>query len=81
MRDPVRKSKRDKNIVEAFYTLYDVKRSRIDDVLQILADDLFFMHPDTVYAVIFYNKDNKDYYNRLVEGAIKVPKRKLLKAL
>ena len=81
LRNSDRKNTRDKVIVEAFYKLYDVNRLRIDDVLAELANEIFFLDPDTVYAIVFYNKGNKEYYGQLVDGAVKVPKRKLLKAL
>ncbi len=53
-------------MVEKFYELYDVKRNRIDDVLYILEHDYFFLDQDYIYALIFYNKSNYEYYNQLL---------------
>ena len=40
MRNNDLKKKRDKRIVEKFYELYDVKRLRMDDVLQELSRNI-----------------------------------------
>ncbi len=81
MRKSERKNTRDKLIVESFYKLYDVEMLRMDKTLAQLSDEIFFLDPDYIYAVIFYNEKNKEYYDNLVNGTLKIPKRKLLKAV
>ena len=58
---------RDRAIVEKFHDLYDVKRRRIDDVLKELSEKYFYLDPNYIYARIFYNKENNEYYNQLNE--------------
>lgn len=65
--------KRDKAIVEMFYNLYDVKRRRLDDVLNEMSQNHFFLDTKYIYAIIMYNKTNKDYYFSLCEGKTKKP--------
>jgi len=77
MRNSELKKKRDKRIVETFYKLYDVQRLRMDDVLETLSQDIFFLSVDYIYNIIFYNKDNKDYYEQLVNGALVLSKKQL----
>ena len=67
MRDKTLIQKRDKAIVDKFHELYDVKRKRIDDVLKELSENFFYLDSNYIYARIFYNKDNNEYYNSLVE--------------
>lgn len=67
MRNPDLKRKRDKLLVEKFHQLYDVKRKRIDDVLKELEGD-FFLDDDYIYSRIFYNKENREYYNELLNS-------------
>jgi hypothetical protein len=71
MRNPDLKRKRDKRLVRKFYELYDVKRMRMDDVLEKLSDDLFYLDPDYIYTLIFYNKENKRYYDDLLNSNCK----------
>lgn len=66
MRKSERIKRRNRRLVEKFYELYDVKRNRIDDVLHILEYDYFFLDKDYIYALIFYNKSNYEYYNQLL---------------
>jgi len=56
--------KRDLKLVETFYQLYDVKRLRIDDVLKELSNK-FFITENTVFRIIFRNKDNQAYYDMI----------------
>ena len=65
MRDNSLKSTRDKKMIEMFHQLHNVKRIRIDDVLEELSKKHFFLKTDYIYAVIFYNKENFNYYNSL----------------
>lgn len=58
---------RDRAIVEKFHDLYDVRRRRIDDVLKELSEKHFYLDPNYIYARIFYNKENNEYYNQLNE--------------
>lgn len=58
--------KRDKAIVEKYHELYDVKRMRMDDVLNILSEQYFFLDPNYIYSRIYYNKENNEYYNNLL---------------
>lgn len=67
MRDKTLIQKRDKAIVDKFHELYDVKRKRIDDVLKELSENYFYLDCNYIYARIFYNKENNEYYNSLVE--------------
>lgn len=59
--------KRNRAIVEKFHELYDVKRMRIDDVLEDLQDKYFFLSKDTIYKLIFYTPENHSYYQRLCD--------------
>jgi len=59
--------KRDKEIVQKFHELHDIKRMRMDDVLRNLSEKCFYLDPNYIYARIFYNKENNDFYNSLIE--------------
>lgn len=59
-------AKRDKAIVEKFHELYDIKRMRMDDVLDKLSNELFYLDANYIYARIFYDKQNSAYYDSLV---------------
>jgi len=59
--------KRDRAIVNRFHDLYDVKRKRMDDVLLELSENHFYLDKNYIYARIFYNKENYEYYNSLIE--------------
>ena len=58
---------RDRKIVERFHDLYDIKRKRIDDVLDDLSENHFFLDPKYIYSRIFYHKGNLEYYQKLNE--------------
>lgn len=62
--------KRDKAIVEKFHELYDVKRMRMDDVLNKLSNEIFYLDANYIYARIFYNKVNSEYYDSLVSARV-----------
>ena len=66
MRNNDLKKKRDKRIVEKFYELYDLKRLRMEDVLQELSENYFFLDANYIYSLIFYSKENNEYYNNLL---------------
>jgi hypothetical protein len=68
MRRKELKEKRDREIVKKFYELYDKKRMRMDDVLKELSEKHFFLDTNYIYSIIFYNKENNDYYNHLIEN-------------
>lgn len=68
MRNPELKQSRDRAIVRKFYELYDVKRRRMDDVLCELSQQHFFLDPDYIYSRIFYDIDNNQYYNELLNS-------------
>lgn len=68
MRNPDLKRKRDRRLVKKFYELYDVKRRRMDDVLKELSEEHFYLDVDYIYSRIFYNKENKTYYEQLLSG-------------
>ena len=59
---------RDKKMVELFHQLYDVQRIRLDDVLQKLSSEVFFLSSDYIYKRIFYHNDNLQYYDSLKKG-------------
>jgi len=59
--------KRDRAIVDKFHDLYDVKRKRLDDVLLDLSENHFYLDKDYIYARIFYDKRNNEYYNSLMK--------------
>ncbi|MFV0505868.1 MAG: hypothetical protein ACK5L5_04045 [Bacteroidales bacterium] len=67
MRDHKLKIKRNQRIVEMFHEMYDKKRMRLDDVLEQLSEEYFFLTTDYIYAIVFYNEDGKAYYNQLLE--------------
>lgn len=67
MRDKGLIEKRDRAIVDKFHELYDVKRKRMDDVLKELSENHFYLDANYIYQRIFYNKENSQYYNSLVE--------------
>ena len=68
MRNPQLKQKRDRRLVKMFYELYDVKRKRMDDVLKELSENHFYLDTDYIYSIIFYCKENHDYYNELLNS-------------
>lgn len=55
---------RDKEIVNTFHELYNIKRLRLDDALQLLSDK-FFLSSEYIYKRIFYTKENAKYYHSL----------------
>ena len=59
--------KRDKAIVSKFHELYDLKRMRMDDVLKIMSEQHFYLDEKYLYARIFYDQENHEYYNNLIE--------------
>jgi hypothetical protein len=65
LRNPELKKARDKKIVEKFHELFDIKRMRMDDVLEELSEKHFFLDTKYIYSQIFYNKENYKYYNEL----------------
>lgn len=69
MRNSELTTARDKKMVEMFYQLYDVQRIRLDDVLEKLSTEVFFLSSDYIYKRIFYHKDNLLYYDSLKKGA------------
>ncbi len=66
MRNSKLKQKRVQRMVELFHEMYNVKRLRLEDVLQKLSDDHFYLNTDYIYAQIFYNKENAEYYQKLL---------------
>lgn len=62
-------AKRDKAIVEKFHELYDIRRMRMDDVLEKLSNELFYLDANYIYARIFYDKQNSSYYDSLLRRA------------
>ncbi len=68
MRDKDLKYKRDKRMVKKFHELYDIKRMRLDDVLKELSENWFYLTPDYIYGRIFYDKENNDYYEKLLNN-------------
>lgn len=66
MRDKALKEKRDKRMVKKFHELYNAKRMRIDDVLEELSKEHFFLTTEYIYNRIFYNKENNEYYESLL---------------
>lgn len=59
--------KRDHAIIKKFYEEYDIKRRRMDDVLIDLSENMFYLDKNYIYARIFYNKENYDYYLSLTD--------------
>lgn len=59
---------RDKKMVEMFHQLYNVQRIRLDDVLEQLSTQVFFLSSDYIYKRIFYHKENLQYYDSLQKG-------------
>lgn len=59
--------KRDKAIIKKFHEEYDIKRRRMDDVLTDLSENHFYLDKNYIYARIFYNKENHNYYISLTE--------------
>ncbi|MDR3704293.1 MAG: hypothetical protein P4L28_00080 [Paludibacteraceae bacterium] len=59
--------KRDRAIVTQFHLMYDVKRMRMDDVLKQLSEEQFYLDPEYIYSLVFYKKENNEFYNRLVD--------------
>lgn len=65
-----------KAIVTFFNEQYNVKRKRLDDALKDTATN-FFLRERYVYKLIFYNKDNFDFYSQIADN---VAKKELQKA-
>lgn len=63
--------KRDRAIVTQFHQLYDLKRMRMDDVLKQLSEEQFYLDPEYIYSLVFYKKENNNYYNQLVDESRK----------
>lgn len=59
--------KRDQQMVQKFYELYDLKRKRMDDVLKELSENMFYLNEDYIYSRIFYCQENSAYYNELLK--------------
>lgn len=61
-----------KAIVEYFNDMYNVRRKRMDDAIAETAKK-FFISEKYAYKVIFYIKDNYEYYTQLSEqGSLQV---------
>ena len=73
MRNPELTKIRDRRMVEMFYRLYDVKRIRLDDVLERMSTRVFFLSSDYIYKRIFYMPDNMRYYESLKKNRGKLP--------
>ncbi|KAA6347173.1 hypothetical protein EZS27_005342 [termite gut metagenome] len=56
---------RNKRIIEMFHEFHDVKRMRLDDALDLLSKDYFYLDTNYIYSLIFYDKENHAYYCRL----------------
>lgn len=68
MRNSELTTARDKKMVEMFHQLYNVQRIRLDDVLEQLSTQVFFLSSDYIYKRIFYHKENLQYYDLLQKG-------------
>ena len=68
MRNSELTTARDKKMVEMFHQLYNVQRIRLDDVLEQLSTQVFFLSSDYIYKRIFYHKENMQYYDSLQKG-------------
>lgn len=68
MRNTNLKEKRDQKMVQKFHELYDVKRMRMDDVLDELSNNYFFLTTEYIYGRIFYDKANSAYYEELLKN-------------
>ncbi len=68
MRNSELTTARDKKMVEMFHQLYNVQRIRLDDVLERLSTQVFFLSSDYIYKRIFYHKENLQYYDSLQKG-------------
>lgn len=55
-------------MVEVFHQLYDIKRVRLDDVLQQMSLKMFYLDANYIYKRIFYVSDNLSYYESLKQG-------------
>lgn len=58
--------KRNELIVRKFHELYDLKRMRIDDVLDELESKHFFLDSKYIHSIIFYNKKWNEFYESLL---------------
>jgi hypothetical protein len=58
---------RNEALIKKFHELYDVKRIRLEDVLRELSEQHFFMDENYIYALIFYNKKNNQFYESLLK--------------
>lgn len=59
---------RDESLVKEFHELYDIKRIRLEDVLNKLSLK-FFLDTSYIYKRIFYIQENKELYFGLKEHA------------
>lgn len=57
---------RNRDLIRKFYELYDVKRIRLEDTILQL-EKQFYIDKDYIYALIFYNKKNNQYYESLLQ--------------
>ena len=60
---------RDKKIVEVFHQLSDIERMKIDDAYTLMEQEIFFIDSSYIHKLIFYNKENKEYYQKLLSNA------------
>ncbi|MPM08721.1 hypothetical protein SDC9_55035 [bioreactor metagenome] len=60
---------RDKKIVEVFHKLSDIDRMKLEDALLVMEQEIFFIDAKYIYAIIFYDKTNRAYYDTLLSGA------------
>jgi hypothetical protein len=58
--------KRNEDLIKDFDDLYNRRRKRLDDVLKELSEK-YFIAEDTVYSLVFYNKENKQQYQALLK--------------
>ncbi len=59
---------RDKKIVEVFHQLSDIERMKMDDAYILMEKEIFFIDAGYIHKIIFYNKDNQDYYQKLLSS-------------
>ena len=60
---------RDKKIVEVFHQLSDVERMKIDDAYALMEQEIFFIDASYIHKLIFYIKENQEYYQKLLASA------------
>ncbi len=56
---------RNEKIAETFYYMYEVRRIRMDDAIDVLATKLFFLEPKYVEKLLLYNASTKIYLSNL----------------